>query len=126
MLQGMYARSIVTAVALAVSPCLLSGGCGVDEVKTAHLRDHGVAAEATVISIQPLGVIVNRSLHLLRLELDIPMGTEAAPIVTRVFTDYYVPVLAFPAVQPKSKIPIRYDPAKPADVFVDFPAMGYR
>lgn len=97
-----------------------------DEPRTAHLRDHGVAADATVISLEPLGVIVNRSQHLLRIELDIPTGTEAAPVVTRVFTDCYVPALAFPAVQPKSKIRLWYDPAKPSDVYIDFPAMGYR
>lgn len=127
----MVARALFRASALAVSLLAIAlftlpAGCGVDEPRTAYLRDHGVAAEATVISLQSLGIIVNRSHHLLRLELDIPTGTESAPVVTRVFSDYYVPALAFPAVQPKSKILIRYDPAKPSDVYVDFPAMGYR
>lgn len=117
-------RRVTSALAFAVAA--LSAGCGVDEPRTAHLRDHGVAADATVISLESLGVVVNRSRHLLRIELDIPTGTQAAPILTRVFTDCYVPAFAFPAVQPRSKIRVWYDPAKPSDVYIDFHAMGYR
>lgn len=86
----------------------------------------GRPAEATVVSIAPRGVILGRTLYLLRLELDIPVVEgDAGVVLTRVFTDAYVHLLAFSAVQPKSKVPIRYDPRRPSDLVIDFEALGY-
>jgi len=72
----------------------------------------------------PLGHVA--SSNLVRLELDIPTGSQEAPTVTRAFTDQWVPTIALASVRPGATIRVRYDSARPSDVYIDFAAMGYR
>lgn len=121
--------SLIATAFMALAPLSASTGCGgfIDDEKMARLRATGAPAEATIISIEPLGITINRSLIGLRLELDVPVeGGEGKVVLTRVFTRYFVSNLAIPAIQPKAKIPVKYDPRNPSDVYIDFEAMGYR
>lgn len=103
----------------ALAACLLPG-CGMvahvtGEDANRAVREQGLPAQATVLSVSDAGVRVNDDpVVVLELEVRAP---DRAP--WRATARQLVSILAIPAVQPGSVLAVRYDPADPSRVAVE-------
>lgn len=88
----------------------------------------GVPANARIVQVGSTGLTVNDSPQLqVTMEVQPPPApgyrADAAPFMAT--TSILVPVYAMARVCPGATVPVRFDPSTPANVAIDFRAMGF-
>jgi hypothetical protein len=88
----------------------------------------GWPAQARVVQMGPTGMTINGAPQMnLVVEVYPPAmpGYRGAPVPFTTTVQALVPVYAMASVQPGATVPVRFDPAMPSKVAVDFRAMGF-
>lgn len=93
-----------------------------------RLLTQGVSANARIVQVGHTGMTVNDSPQLrITMEVTPPPSPGyrgmAAPFTA--MASMLVPVYAMARVCPGATVPVRFDPAAPSNVAIDFRAMGY-
>ncbi|MBS2013288.1 MAG: hypothetical protein JST00_10400 [Deltaproteobacteria bacterium] len=88
----------------------------------------GVPAQARVTHISPTGMTINDAPQLnIGLEVHPPQGGgyRGAPMPFMAQVQALVPIYAMARIQPGAMVAVRFDPANPARVAIDFRSMGF-
>lgn len=120
---------IIVSVAAAIIPVvLILKKLGGMSAANQRLLAQGVPANARIVQVGSTGLTVNDSPQLqVTMEVQPPPApgyrADAAPFMAT--TSILVPVYAMARVCPGATVPVRFDPATPANVAIDFRAMGF-
>ncbi len=105
--------AMLLALMLGLGGCLTTYFTGM----TRDLREHGVAAEATILRIWDTGWTVNKNPVI---GMSVEVRPREGPSFEATIKKTLVSRIDLPQFQPGNVIPVRYDPANPAAVAVDF------
>lgn len=114
---ALLAIIIVVSVMKKVSPALKSAKQMMDtQTKANVLRSSGIAAQATVVAVQPTGKMMNYS-PVVGMTLDVtpPQGGDTY----QVQIEQLVAQVNIPRVQPGATVPVKLNPSNPNDLVLD-------
>jgi hypothetical protein len=120
---------VVVSLAAAIIPLVLVlkklGGLS---AANARLLATGIPTTARILRVGATGLTVNDAPQLeVMLEVQPPEGPGyrggSGPFTAS--SSIFVPIFAMARIVPGATVPVRFDPAAPANVAVDFRAMGY-
>lgn len=133
LLAGGTAIMTLIIIAVSVTACIVPvivvlkklGGMSANRQR---LLQTGVPANARIVQVGPTGLTVNDAPQLnVVMEVTPPPSPDyrSSPAPFTATSAELVPLFALGRIAPGATIPVRFDPAAPANVAIDFRAMGF-
>lgn len=113
---------VLVSIAAAVVPVILVfRWLGKSRAQRQALLQNGAPGQAKILAIGQTGMYINNNPQV-QLALEVTPQAGGAPF--QVTISGVVPMIALSRVQPGSVVPVKYDPANPTNLAIDWMSLG--